>query len=380
MRRLLTNRIKDIKDILESGVEGPEKTPITRTPREEDLIMERDALQEKLNEVRAEARPVRSEADVAADKAQQAVDRAAAALDRQQRINSGEITPEAKEKVQPLSDLEKELRDRTEELKKAKRDAESYRSPEDLAAEAAQKGVDRAAAALDRWDQILKGDIVPEGKTPKEAMTDLQEEMQSQIEAMKAAHRELERKTKPESEKEAAKEKQQLKALEKAIAEYERRAREVDLEPKPKTGKPDSAQIAKAKQARDAARKVVEEMRKARKTVKTPEEQYNERGCGKQVEKMIAEAERKLGDQGLRSEAQGPTDGADCGGCQVRGRSCASSGWTLRTTSNRNCLRRSGPGASNGSRDFEQTRDRFEGRGPRDRGHDYSRGRVALAT
>lgn len=288
----LENRIKDIDHELQTGEKPPENASVTRTPREEDLMMERDALQEKLNEVRAEARPVRSEADLASDKAQQAVDRAAAALDRQQRINSGEITPEAKEKVQPLSDLEKELRDRTEELRQAKKVAEAP-SAEEQAATAAQKGVDSAANSLERWNQILKGEIAPEGKTPKEAMSDLQEEMQSQIEAMKEAHRELEKQNKPLKNTSDIREKMQLKSLEKAIAEYERMAKEVDLESKGKRQGPDSAQVAKAKQARDAAKKVVDEMRKARKTVKTPEEQYNERR-GKQVEKMIVEAQRKL--------------------------------------------------------------------------------------
>lgn len=288
----LENRIKDIDHELQTGERPPEGTAVTRTSREEDLMMEKAAMEEKLKEIKAEARPVRSEADLTADKAQQAVDRAAAALDHQQRINSGEIQPEAKEKVQPLSDLEKELRDRTEELKKAKKVAE-VPSVEEKAATAAQTGVDRAAAALDRWDQILKGEIVSEGKTPKEAMSDLQEELQSQVEAMKATHRELEKQNKPVKSTSDIREKMQLKSLEKAIAEYERRAKEVDLEPKGKREGPDSAQVAQAKQARDAAKKVVEEMRKARKTVKTPEEQYNERR-GKQVEKMIAEAQRKL--------------------------------------------------------------------------------------
>ncbi len=289
----LRNRIEDLDKQLRTGEKPAKGEPMADSTQTEQLRAERDAMAAKLKEIEESAKPKPTPEDIAHDKAQEAVDRAAAALDRQQRINSGEIKPEAKEKVQPLSELERELRDRTAELKEAKKKSDAYKSPEDIAAEQAQKGVDSATAALDRWDRILKGEIQPEGKTPAEAKSALEEEMRSQVEAMKAAHRELKAAERPKTDPESAREQAQLKALEKSIAEYERRAKEVDLEPKGRRHGPDTAQIAKAKAARDAAKKVVEDMREARKTVKTPEERYNETRM-KAVQKQLDEAQRRL--------------------------------------------------------------------------------------
>lgn len=271
----LRNSIEDLDKRLKTGEKPPKGTPVADTPEVESLRAERDAMKAQLKEIEDLATPKPTGEEIASEQAQSAVDRAAAALDRQQRINSGEIKPEAKEKVQPLSDLEKELRDKTEELRNAKREADAAKqksSPEEAQAASAQKGVDAAAAALDRWDRILKGEITPESKTPAEVKSALEEEMRSQVEAMKQAHRELKAASRPKTDSETAREQAQLKALEKSITEYERRAREVDLEPRGKRQGPDTAKIANAKVARDAAKKVVDDLREAAKIKRTPEQ------------------------------------------------------------------------------------------------------------
>lgn len=345
----LQNRIADIDKELRTGERPPESTKLPDSPAVEQLKAERDAMQEKLDEVRDRQKP---KANPEAIAAQQAVDRAAAALDRQQRINSGEIKPEPKEKVQPLSDLEKELRDRTEELKRAQR----TKTPDQVAAEQAQKGVDAAAAALDRWDRILKGEEKPEAKTAGEPRSNLEEELRSQVESMKRAHRELEavanradpdvaraealrksiaelddqlktgsksdaktvrpdspeveqlraerdamrqqlreieRAAKPKADPEVVRQKAQLEALGKSIADYERRVNEMDFSPKPTRHGPDTKEVAQAKVARDAVKKVYDNLEKAQVTKPTPEETYNKRRL-KQVTKRIADLEDRL--------------------------------------------------------------------------------------
>lgn len=223
----LANRIKDITRELETGEKPPEKAPISRTPREESLMMERDALQEKLNEVRESAKPKPTEADIASEKA--------------------------------------------------------------------QKGVDAAAAAMDRMDRILKGEIVPEGKTPKEAISDLEEELKSQTDAMRQAYREIKEAQKDKTAPGLAEQKSKLKALEKSISAYEKRAEDlrngVERFTASKKQGPDTEVVTKAREARDAAKKVVDDLEKARKVKKTPEEEEAEK-AQKGVDRAAAALDR----------------------------------------------------------------------------------------
>jgi hypothetical protein len=163
----------------------------------ENVQAEIQAMRELQAERKREA-AVKSPEDIAAVAAQKGVDRAVAALDRQQRINSGELKPEPNEKVQPLSALEKELRDRTEELRQTKRDAEKA-TPEQKTADAAQREVDRAAAALDRQERINSGEIKPDATEKKQPLTGLAKDLKDRTEELRKAKRDAERATPEES-------------------------------------------------------------------------------------------------------------------------------------------------------------------------------------
>lgn len=219
---------------------------------------------EELREAKRKADAYKSPADIESDKAQKAVDRAAAALDRAQRIASGELRPDPKEKSKPLSSLEKELRDRTEELNRAQR----TKTPEQIATERAQRGVDAAAAAMDHWDRILKGELEPESKAASGPSSNLEEEMRSQVEAMKRAAAEIRRDQRPKTLPEKA----QLEALEKSIADYERRVKEMDFSTNPKRQGPDTKEIADAKALRDSAKAAYDELKKAQTPKLSPDE------------------------------------------------------------------------------------------------------------
>lgn len=266
------NRIEDLQRAIEKGEKIPKSEKALVEDEElKDLKTQRDALQKEYDAAFGKPRP--TEDQIAADKAQKAVDRAAAALDRQQRINSGEIKPEPNEKVEPLSQLEQELRDRTEELRDAKRKADAYKSPETVAAEKAQKGVDAAAAAVDRWDQILKGELERTPGTEKESLSNLEEELRSQADAMRQAADELRHQPKSEDAKQKAREEAQIKALEKSLKEYERKIKEMDFSSKGKTqSRPEVERVAKAREARDAVKKVYDDLKDAQTPKKTPEE------------------------------------------------------------------------------------------------------------
>lgn len=225
----LENRIADIDKELRTGERSPESAPLPDSPAVEQLKAERDAMQEKLNDVRGESEPKPTSEEIAADKA--------------------------------------------------------------------QKGVDAAAAALDRWDRILKGELEPESKTPREPLSNLEEEMRSQVEAMKQAAADIRRDQWPKTDPEVA----QLKALEKSIADYERRVKEMDFTPKSEKQGPDTKAIAEAKAARDAAKTAYEELKKAQRPKPTPEESYNKRRMT-QVAKQIADLEDRLKTGNLEKE------------------------------------------------------------------------------
>lgn len=227
--RALENRIKDIEHELSTGEKPLENKPVKHTAHEENLMMERDALQQKLNEVRAESKPKPTEADIAAENAQHGVDRAAAALDRQQRINSGELRPDKGEKSRPMSALEKELRDRTEDLRKAKREADKYRSPEDIESDKAQKAVDRAAAALDRQQRINSGEIKPTPKEKAAPLSELEKELKDRTQELKDTKKAAEAKSPEERYNE-----RRMKQVERMQKDLQDRLDRKDYGPKPK--------------------------------------------------------------------------------------------------------------------------------------------------
>lgn len=224
----LRNRIEDLDKQLRTGEKSAKGEPIKDSPQTEQLRAERDAMAAKLKEIEYAAKPKPTPEEMAHEQAQQAVDRAAAAFDRQQRINSGEIKPEAKEKVQSLSPLEKELRDKTEELRKEKRDSEKA-TPEQKAADAAQKEVDRAAAALDRQERINKGEIKPEKTEKKQPLTELAKQLRDRTEELRKSKRDTESKSPTERYNET-----RLKAVQKQLDEAKERLRTGNFSPKPK--------------------------------------------------------------------------------------------------------------------------------------------------
>lgn len=160
------------------------------------------ALEKELRDRTEELRKAKRDAEKAtpeqkaADAAQREVDRAAAALDRQERINKGEIKPEPGEKKQPLSALAKELKDRTEELRKAKRAAEA-KSPEERRLESLKNNLRKQTDTMRQ--QMASGQYVrkPKTVTPldseafklKSERDRVRQKFQAEVEKIKAQNR-----------------------------------------------------------------------------------------------------------------------------------------------------------------------------------------------
>lgn len=282
----LRNAIEDLDKQLRTGEKQAKGAPAPDSTKTEQLRAERDAMRAKLDEIEKEKNPGKSD-----------VQKQEEALQKQLDEANSELAG-TKEKAQPkewkaLSQKAEDLRAQLDSVRQLKKELETKpeRTLEDISAEKAQKGVDAAAAALDRWDRILKGEIDREPGKAREPQSQLEEELRSEVESMRKAADEIRRNSK-KGDPNFVKEQQQLKAIEKSISEYERRTKGLDFSTKGKSLGPDTEKISKAKAARDAAKKVYDDLKKAQKPVKTPEERYNATRL-KQVEKRTAELEAK---------------------------------------------------------------------------------------
>ena len=113
----------------------------------------------------------------------------------------------------------------------------------------AQKRLDAALVARERWEQMLAGEQQPTSRQPQESLTQLEEDARMEIAAMRELAAQIRRDAKPATDPDDAK----VRALEAAAAEYERRVNESDFTAKSKTTTVDSARVAQARALRDAA-------------------------------------------------------------------------------------------------------------------------------
>lgn len=127
----------------------------------------------------------------------------------------------------------------------------------------AQKALDRAMVARERWEQALAGEIAPAKRVPQEALTQLEEDARAEIAAMREMAAQMRRDAKPKADPEKAKEEATVKALEKSAAEYERRVNEADFAGRGRTQTADTQRVAKARAVRDAARKAFDTAKEA---------------------------------------------------------------------------------------------------------------------
>jgi len=113
----------------------------------------------------------------------------------------------------------------------------------------AQKRLDAALVARERWEQMLAGEQQPTSRQPQESLTQLEEDARLEIAAMRELAAQIRRDAKPATDPDDAR----VRTLEAAAAEYERRVNESDFTAKSKTTTADSARVAQARALRDAA-------------------------------------------------------------------------------------------------------------------------------
>ncbi len=255
----LENQILDLDRLLQTGEKAAASKAVPDSAEVERLRSIRDAMKQAAKDIEDASKPQKSPDEKALESRIKAAEKSVAELNR--RLTEGDIAPKAP-KSGPTSDaLEKlqSIRDSMQEqIREMRRSSRPETSPE-------QQALNDALASRERWQQILNGEATITKPKTKEALTQIEEDVKLEIEGMKQLVKELRQAAKTRDPA-AAKEKAQIKAIEKSIAEYERRVREMDFAGKGKQqGPPRSEEMAKAKRAQEAAKAMYEAAKKARR-------------------------------------------------------------------------------------------------------------------
>jgi len=172
---------------------------------------------------------------------------------------------------------------KTEQMRAEKEALEAYVKEVDAAKNPplsdAQKALDAAMIARERAGQALDDISTGKVKDPakvKEALTQLEEDVRLETDALKALAAEMRRDAKPKGDPGYLKEQAQIKALERAIASYADKVAKGDLAGKGKVMGPDSRRVAQLKAIRDSRRAAYKAARDAGKPVRSPEDRYND--------------------------------------------------------------------------------------------------------
>lgn len=273
------DKLTKVRDRLSDTLSGtrPENAPKDWNPLSaaaDDIKAEIAAMNELKAQIKRDAKPIGDPGYAAEQSKIKALEKSI--NDYEEKTKSSDFSAKGKpygpdsKQIADLKIIRDERRNTYNKLKDAQKIG---KSASDIAADEAQKGVDSAAAALDKWDRILKGEMDAPKGTVRQPKSALEEDLLSEVESMKTAAAEIRREAARDPNKEnSAKEKYQLAALDKSIAEYERKLRDADFSTKGKTHGPDTVAIAKAKSLRNAAKKAFDDLRSAQKPKRSPDE------------------------------------------------------------------------------------------------------------
>jgi hypothetical protein len=147
----------------------------------------------------------------------------------------------------------------------------------------AQKALDSALVARERAAQTLDDLSIGKVKDPvklKEALTQFEEDVKMETDALKALAAEMRRDAKPKGDPGYLKEQAQIKAFEKSIKDYtENTAKLLRGEAMPTSGKklgPDSRRITTLREIRNSRAAAYKAAKDAGKPVRSPEDRYND--------------------------------------------------------------------------------------------------------
>jgi hypothetical protein len=189
-------------------------------------------------------------------------------------LKTGEKPVESKP-TQPDSAKTEQMRAEKEALEAYVREVDAAKNPP---LSDAQKALDSAMIARERAGQTLDDISTGKVKDPakiKEALTQLEEDVRLETDALKALAAEMRRDAKKPGDPGYLKEQAQIKALERAIFSYAEKVAKGDLAGKGKVQGPDSQRVTQLKAIRDSRRAAYQAARNAGKPVLSPEQRWN---------------------------------------------------------------------------------------------------------
>jgi hypothetical protein len=264
----LKNRMEVLDKMLKTGEKPPKGRKVPDDVFTEQLKSEKQAMQDLWNEIEAAKNPPPPEHIVELARLQ---DRADILRDRLARMELTQPKAEGKPTVDTA-----EIAAAKAEIKQLSDTMAELRKPVPLSD--AQKALDSALIARERAGQTLDDISTGKVKDPakiKEALTQLEEDVRLETDALKALAAEMRRDAKPKSDPGYLKEQAQIKALERAIASYAEKVAKGDLAGKGKVQGPDSRRVAQLKAIRDSRRAAYQAARNAGKPVLSPEQRWN---------------------------------------------------------------------------------------------------------
>lgn len=164
----------------------------------------------------------------------------------------------------------------------------------------AQKALDAAMVARERagqaLDDISTGRIDP-SRMPREALTQLEEDVRLETDAMKRAAYEMRRDAKPKTDEDARAEAAKIKSLDESIERYRQNTATLARgEQVPEAGKmhgPDSPAVAARKEVLESRKSMYETAKKAGIPEPTPAERYNKSRMA-QIEREAKKAQARI--------------------------------------------------------------------------------------
>lgn len=280
-----TRRITQLQESIDRLNEGLDALH-TGLQREKATQQVREKTKELNELLKKRAGPATPKALASRDQAKQtALRNAIADLDKQLKTGEKPI----KGTPAPDSTATEQLRAERDAMKAKLDEIENASNPPKTAAE---KQVEQLSKIREKLSDTLSGKRPPDAPKDWNPLSAAAEDIKAEITAMHELAAQLKREAKPPTDSGAAAEKAKIKALEKAIKDYEDRTAKGDFTGKGQKLGPDSATVAGLKAIRDARRDAYEAARDAGKPVRTPEQIYNERRL-KQVEKRTTELEAK---------------------------------------------------------------------------------------
>ena len=282
----IKNRIAELDAYLK-GEKPVEKRPTQPdSTKTEQMRAEKEALEAYVKEVDAAKNPPPPEHLAELERLQ---DRADILRDRLARMELEKPKSEGKPTVDTA-----EIAAAKAEIKQLSETIAELRKPIPLSD--AQKALDAAMIARERAGQTLDDISTGKVKDPakvKEALTQLEEDVRLETDALKALAAEMRRDAKPKGDPGYLKEQAQIKSLERAIANYAEKVAKGDLTGKGKTQGQDSQRVTQLKAIRDSRRAAYQAAKNLGKPVLSPEQRYNVTRL-KALEKREAEFEEKI--------------------------------------------------------------------------------------